>query len=234
MTTRERRRHVQLSLDSARRPIGHGGWRPGAGRPRTSRRVSHETRAPIASRLPQHVTLRIAANVEPLRHRVLVKTIRQSIALSHKPEFRVVHFNVETDHLHLIIEAGSNTRRARGIQGLKVRIARRLNRLLRRRGSLFGDRYHARALRTPREVRNAIRYVLTNAIHHGVAPKIRELTWIDPYSSAAWFDGWSERVVPDTPEKRELLAEPSPVARPTVWLLAVGWRRHGAIDFDEV
>ena len=214
--------------------MGHGGWRPGAGRPRTSRLVSHEAREEIAARLPQHITLRIAANVEPLRHRVLVKTIRQAIALSHKPEFRVVHFNVESNDLHLIIEAGSNRCRSRGMQGLKVRIARRLNRLLGRRGSLFGDRYHARALRTPREVRNAIRYVLTNAIHHGVAPKIREWTWIDPFSSAAWFDGWCERVAPDTPEKRELLAEASPVARPNTWLLAVGWRIHGALAFDEV
>ncbi|MBA3459449.1 MAG: transposase [Deltaproteobacteria bacterium] len=230
---RERIRHIQLSLDAARRPMGHGGWRPGAGRPRTRQGVSHEAREPIAGSVPQHVTLRIADGVTSLRKRKLVKLIRQSIAKAHKPDFRVAHFNVESNHLHLIIEAENNERRARGIKGLKVRIARRVNRALGRRGALFGDRYHTRALRTPREVRNAIRYVLNNAIHHGVAPSEREHTWIDPYSSAAWFDGWREQLEPDTWWKQELLAEPSPVARPTVWLLSVGWRKHGALGFDE-
>ena len=213
--------------------MGHGGWRPGAGRPRTRKGVSHDAREPIARSVPQHTTLRIADDVTSLRKRRLVKLIRESIAKAHKPDFRVAHFNVESNHLHLIIEAENNESRARGLKGLKVRIARRVNRPLGRRGSLFGDRYHTRALRTPREVRHAIRYVLNNAIRHGVAPSERDPTWIDPYSSAAWFDGWRARIEPDTWWKRELLAEPSPVARPTVWLLAVGWRKLGALAFDE-
>jgi REP element-mobilizing transposase RayT len=231
---RERIRHVQLSLDAARRPMGHGGWRPGAGRPRTRKGVSHDAREVIAPNLPQHITLRIADDVTSMRKRVLVKLIRQSIAKAHRSGFRIAHFNVEGNHLHLIIEADSNEQRASGLKGLEVRIARRVNRALGRRGSLFGDRYHTRALRTPREVRNAIRYVLNNAIRHGVAPSVRDRTWIDPYSSAAWFDGWRERIEPDTWWKRELLAEPSPVVRPTVWLLSVGWRKHGALAFDEL
>jgi hypothetical protein len=109
-----------------------------------------------------------------------------------------------------------------------------VNRYLGRRGALFGDRYHARALGTPREVRNAIRYVLLNAAKHGVVTSLRDPGWIDPCSSAAWFDGWRDPIRTDTAWKRALLAEPSPVARPTVWLLAVGWRRHGAIAFDEL
>jgi REP element-mobilizing transposase RayT len=227
-------RHIQLSLDSARRPMGHGGWRPGAGRPRTRRGVSHETRPPIARTIPQHVTLRTEEDVPSLRTWKIAKVIRKAIADSHKPEFRVTDFNIESNHLHLIIEAGSNEDRAAGITGLKVRIARRLNRFFGRSGALFEERYHTRPLRTPREVRNAIRYVLNNALHHGAAPQERDATWIDPYSSAPWFDGWRERVEPDTWWKHALLDEPSPVARPTVWLLAVGWRRHGRIAFDEV
>jgi len=214
--------------------MGHGGWRPGAGRPKTRKGVSHDAREEIPSRLPQHVTLRIAADLPPLRRRVLAKIVKQCIARSHKPDFRIVHFNIESNHLHFIIEAASNRARSRGVAGLKVSIARRVNGYLGRRGALFGDRYHARALRTPREVRNAIRYVLTNAIHHGAAPSARDATWIDAYSSAAWFDGWRIPIRPDTWWKRELLAEPSTVVRPTLWLLTVGWRKHGLLRFDEV
>ena len=35
-----------------------------------------------------------------------------------------------------------------------------------RRGSVFADRYHDRVLKTPREVRNALRYVLGNGRKH--------------------------------------------------------------------
>ena len=145
-----------------------------------------------------------------------------------------MHFNIESNHLHFIIEAENNKARSRGVAGLKVSIARRVNRYLGRRGALFGDRSHARGLRTPREVRNAIRYVLTNAIHHGAAPATRDSSWIDSYSSAAWFDGWRDPIEINSGWKHDLFSEPSPVSRPTVWLLSVGWRKHGAIAFDEV
>ena len=196
--------------------------------------MSHDTREAIAPSYPQHVTLRTVDGVMSLRRRWLVRLIRDAIARSHRADFRVTEFNIESNHLHLVIEADSNAARARGIQGLKVRIARSVNRALGRTGKLFEDRYHARALKTPREVRNALRYVLNNALHHEAAPSMRDGTWIDPCSSAAWFDGWRSPVVPDTWWKRELLARPSPVARPTRWLLRVGWRRHGALAFDEV
>jgi REP element-mobilizing transposase RayT len=209
---KDRLRHVQLSLDSARRPMGRGGWRPGAGRPRTRKDVAHDARPPVARTIPQHVTLRIKEDVTSLRKWTLAKVIRQAVADSHKAGFRITHFNIESNHLHFIIEASSNEERAAGITGLKVRIARRLNRMLHRSGELFDERYHARPLRTPKEVRNAIRYVLNNALHHRSAPHDREPTWIDPCSSAAWFDGWRVPVVPDTWWKRALLAEPSPVA----------------------
>jgi REP element-mobilizing transposase RayT len=227
-------RHVQLSLDQARRPMGHGGWRPGAGRPRTRKGVSHDARENVAPTHPQHVTLRIVEGVRSLRRRPVVAVIRDAIARGHREDFRVTQFNVESNHLHLVIEASGNAARSRGLQGLKVRIAKRVNRVLGRSGSLFADRYHARALKTPREVRHALRYVLNNARHHQPGCVAFDGSWIDPCSSAAWFEGWREPIRPDTWWKRELLALPAPVARPTVWLLTVGWRRHGLLGFDEM
>jgi len=47
-----------------------------------------------------------------------------------------------------------------------VRVARRLNRLRGRCGRAVADRYHARILKTPTEVRHARRYLLTNAQKH--------------------------------------------------------------------
>ena len=100
---------------------------------------------------------------------------------------------------------------------------------------MVADRYHARLLRTPREVRNALRYVLLNARHHAAiaARKARQVVEVvlDPASSAKWFDGWKARSR-TVPSAEESAADriPRPVARARTWLLTVGWRRHGLLD----
>src|SRR6266550_893746 len=140
-----------------------GGRRKGAGRKRTGHRVSHVRRPFLdGDRDPVHVTWRAMADLPSLRTPAVGRAIRDAIAGAHKDTFRVVHFSIQADHLHLIVEASNRVRLARGMQGLGIRIWRRVNAALGRRGSVFSDRYHARALGTPREVRNAIRYVLLN------------------------------------------------------------------------
>ena len=70
--------------------------------------------------------------------------------------FRVIEFSVQDDHLHLIVEADGELALRGGIRGLAIRVARAVNRTLDRRGPVWGDRYHARALTTPRAMRNAL------------------------------------------------------------------------------
>lgn len=161
-----------------------------------------------------------------------MKIIRAAIRAGHKPFFRVCEFNILGNHAHFITEATNADALARGMQGLEVRLARRLNSALIRRGKLFANRYHSRVLKTPREVRNALRYVLLNRKHHAREKRFAKY-WIDPCSSAAWFDGWSEPIRVTTEWKRELVEMEPPTARATTWLLSIGWRRHGPLDFDE-
>jgi hypothetical protein len=95
-----------------------------------------------------------------------------------------------------------------------------LNALWKRAGKLFADRYHDHVLRTAREVRNALGYVLNNAARHGVESATGRP---DPYSSSRWFDAWRKKwPAHDAP--------PSPVSRARTWLLSVGWLRHGSIE----
>src|SRR5690242_6367466 len=142
---RPRKRHVQLTLEQARRPEPgkHGGWRPNAGRPRKAGTVSHAARPSESARVPQHVTLRIAAGAPSLANERLVKIIRRCVRDSHKAGFRICELNVLGNHLHLITE-GDKQALARGIAGFEVRVARRLNSALMRSGKLLPDRYHAR------------------------------------------------------------------------------------------
>ena len=127
---------------------------------------------------------------------------------------------MQPDHLHLIVEAGDRRSLTAGLRGLAVWIARNVNHRVGTRGNVVRDRYHERPLRTPREVRNAIVYVLQNHRHH-----VRDPHRIDPWSSAAWFDGFSAAVPP--------LSTESPVAPPQTWLAKTGWRRFGPLDPDE-
>src|SRR5512136_650200 len=139
-----------------------GGKRPRAGRPRVlpgKPRLKHLPRQAIPERLPVHVVLRMAPEVGTLRTRVALKVIGRAVwSAQDKFGMRLIHFTVESNHLHLIVEGVSGA----AMKGLGVRIARGINRLRGRSGRVIGDRYFARGLRTPAEVRNAVRYVVRN------------------------------------------------------------------------
>lgn len=192
------------------------GRKPSAGR----RNVPHRRRPVHDPHHPVHATFRARTLGASLRAPRVFVVIREALASASSSTFRVLHYSVQTDHLHLIVEADAHPALVRGLQGLAIRVARRVNRLLGRRGAVWDDRHHARELTTPREVRNALVYVLNNWRKHGWnAPGH------DPRSSASSFDGW-RRV--DAAARR-----PSPVARARTWLARVGWRRHGPIGDDE-
>jgi REP element-mobilizing transposase RayT len=196
-----------------------GGRRAGAGRePAGPRgRVSHDARPAHDARHPLHATLRTIDGLPSLRARRVFAAVRAAIAAASAARFRVVEFSVQRNHLHLLVEGDDRSALVRGLQGLAIRVARAVNRVIRRRGGVFGDRYHARALKTPNEVRRALVYVLQNWRKHG----FRGLG-IDACSSAAWFRGWA-RPLPQP-------SMSSPVARARTWLLATGWRRYGPLD----
>ncbi len=198
-----------------------GGRRPGAGRPPVpGRRAVAHRRTPHDPRLPVHVTLRAAAGIPSLRGARVFTAVRRALAVASTASFRILHFSVPADHVHLLVEADRVGGLARGCQGLAVRVAKAVNLFLGRRGAVWGDRYHARRLATPREVRAALVYVLQNFRKHVVGAN-----GLDARSSAAWFNGW--RVSPPRP------SGPPPVRWPRTWLARVGWLRHGRVDSDE-
>ncbi len=205
-----------------------GGKRANAGRKaRVGRRcVPHRVREKHRAAHPVHVTLRARVGLPPFRERVVLGEIRAAIgganrSLAVGEGFRVVEFSVQNDHVHLVVEAHDRDVLTRGIQGLAIRLARAVNRALSSRGKVWGDRYHARELRTPREVRNAIVYVLMNAKKQGS----RIASGIDVFSSAPWFGGFAQRVA--APAVR------SPVYVARTWLASVGWRRLGLVRLHE-
>jgi hypothetical protein len=215
-----RRGRVQLELPAVG---GWGGARAGAGRKLLAARPSppHRPRTPHAARWPVHVTLRALDAIPSLRSSRVFPIVRRSLSASHKSAFRVVHFSVQSDHVHLVVEGDAPVALVRGVQGLAGRCAKAVNRAVGRRGRVWSSRFHSHALRTPTEARRGFVYVLLNFRKH-----LRAAPGVDPRSSGAWFGGWRPPV-PAPPHT-------SPVALPRTWLATVGWRRAGgAIAVDE-
>jgi putative transposase len=215
-----RRLPQQLSLPT---PCTWGGRRRGAGRRRGTGRPTppHSTRPVHRARHPVHVTLRALGGLPSFRSDAVFANVHRALAAASKSFFRVLQFSVQTDHLHLVVEAEGTLALTRGTQGLAIRCARAVNRALHRRGRVWGHRYHAHHLRTAREVRSAFVYVLLNFRKH-----LRAAPAVDPRSSGAWFAGWTRAppAVIDAP----------PVVAPRTWLAVRGWRRAGgAIDWRE-
>lgn len=198
----------QISLDLPQ----WGGRRKGAGRkPKHPRPgmirpgVPHRTRPELKGRHPVHVTLRRLEGISSLRRSDIRRAVETAFRAGRdRFGFRLVHYSIQANHIHLLVEAEDELALSRGMQGLTIRCARAINRALGRSGKVFADRFHAHALGTRREVANALRYVLENASHHG------NFTPRDSYSSQRWL--WRE---PD---------DAAPVRPPRTWLLRVGWR----------
>ena len=210
---------------------GRGGRREGAGRKPKGKRagVSHKTRPFLDAAHPLHVTMRVVPGIARLRKDKQHRVIRQALcAVNGRPGFQVAEYSILGNHYHLVVEARTRAALSRGMQALNTRIARGLNGVQGRTGTVFADRYHARVLDTPRVVRNALVYVLQNARKH---EEHRFEGWweLDPCSSAAYFTGWKDGPPPLRPPPDEPVIEP-----PRTWLLKTGWRRHGPISVDEL
>ena len=137
--------------------------------------------------------------------------------------------------MHLIVEADGKRALAKGMQAFQISAAQRLNRALearagvRRRGTVFPDRYHARVLTSPTAVRHALAYVLNNWRKHR-ADRAHPARPVDPYSSGINFGGWVQRGGAPV-----LYAAPDGYLRlstcyPQTWLLERGWARGGGIS----
>ncbi len=219
-------------------PNGWGGRRAGAGRkPAAGRKnVPHRARPEHRTRHPVHVTLRSA--FRPLRSQHVFPTLCSALgrASGRDPKrFRILHFSVQWDHVHLVVEASDKRALSEGMRSVVIRIALAVNALVGRRGPLWADRWYGRALTSPRAVRNALVYVLANFRKHA---RTKLPPGVDAYSSSSRFDGWrghgrGSELPRAGPPFHGALARHVVVVEAKTWLARVGWRRAGLIGVDE-
>jgi REP element-mobilizing transposase RayT len=247
---RRRTRHVQPALVFRT----WGGKRKGAGRKQVNERKSqpHRLRPDVRPNHAVLVTLRVVQSVRRMRRRDAFRAIRKAmLVVLARTDFRVVHLSIQANHVHLVLEAESKRALSRGMQALQISAARRLNQVdldasgRVRRGPVFVDRFHAEVVTTPTHARHALSYVLNNWRKHKEDRVPATKAWVlDPYSSAATFAGWSERIACE--ERNDLARwseralsvipddlEQLPVCLPQSWLLREGWKLGGTISAFE-
>jgi len=194
---------------------------PSRDRPRRSNKVPHTKRPEVRGAC--HVVLRVVRGLPWLRtpktYRVLEGALRKA---NQKAGFSLAQYSVQGDHLHLLIEAQDKRALARGMQGLLISVAKRLNRLWRRKkGSVFADRYFSRLVEGFRPLRTVLKYIHNNGRKHGVWGSS---TQPDPYSSGRWFRSWGG----EGNIRRPLRA--SPVVEPGEWTLQLATQRGLQLD----
>ncbi len=211
-----------------------GGFRKGAGRKKSKLRRDpvHRTRPEFSRHHPQHIVLRTRADVGRLRRGPIYRSMRKVLARTiGLLGFRVIHLSIQHNHLHFLVEAGGKDALRLGMQGLAISSAKAINRACKRRGKVFEYRYHATSIRSPRQARNALAYVLNNWRRHNEDERARAArsAAIDPYSTARSFEGWKEGAAAKMPTGFATFA-PLEVTQPKTWLLKIGWERAGTIS----
>jgi REP element-mobilizing transposase RayT len=236
-SSRMAKRPKQMSFEKVN---GWGGKRTGAGRPNFTNTVNHMKRPRVRINEPLHLTMRLKDKLPSLRKPTLLKEFKKSIRNAKEFGLFVLHFAVEENHIHIIVEAKSQKDLANGMRSLGGRFGRILRMHAESRngksarkdpGAVFAGRYHIHVLKTPTEMRNALKYVLLNHAKH-----LKLIDHIDYFSSGPYFSKWkallgpkaSIMVIEQLETRRKANADAfidSSLSPPQSWLARVGWLR---------
>ncbi len=169
-----------------------GGRRPYCGRKRIhSKGVAHRTREKVSDRTPMHINFKYRTQIKT---KFCLRLLKRAILNARRHGLRVNHYSLQSNHIHLIVEAETNQILTKGMRSLTVTFAKGLQ-----QGKIQVERYHLHVLRAVREIKNAILYVLFNQQKHEKGKFSR----IDEYSSLLSTDyamkliqnfAWKEKI----------------------------------------
>ncbi len=215
----------QLSLFGNR-----GGKRKGAGRKKIHPNLlPHTKRPPISIHHPLHIVIKLKEGVATLRKKDCYKLFRDSVKEAAAYGINVVHFSVQSNHVHLLAESRSRSLLASGMKSLTIRLAKGINSIHGTIGKIFIDRFYLHVLKTPTEVKEALTYIFKNT-----AKAIKTKNLFDPFSSILIFKDKTvllkNEIIDDSilpAEKLEWFREELTriLGPPISFLLATGWKR---------
>lgn len=136
-----------------------GGKRKGSGKKRIhSKGVTHRKREKVTRHTPTHINMKYKASI---KNKDFLQILKRAILNSRRKGLRIIHYSVQSNHVHFIIEADTNKKLESGMRSLTVTIVKGIN-----KGKVQLQRFHLHVLRSLRETRNAVRYVCYNELKH--------------------------------------------------------------------
>ncbi|MBT3236341.1 MAG: hypothetical protein HN353_10355 [Bdellovibrionales bacterium] len=196
----------------------------------SSGKIAHISRPSIDRNNPIHINIRVQEKLPNLRRKSSFKLFTKAVKRARLKGLRVVHFSLQTNHLHLLVEADSNRQLSSGMRSLLITYSIWINRLLKRQGPLFRDRFNMEVITTPRRMKNLLNYIFKNSAKH----RKHAFNQIDLYCSHLILSAQDQfrlfgRKIPPPPISHQVralalkrLAEL--LFPPQSWLAAVGWQ----------
>lgn len=155
----------------------------------------------------------------------MLATFQKCAENAKKHQLHVLHFSLQSNHVHLILECVNNKALANGMKSLAGGFGRAIRKCGGGEGPVFKGRYHLQLIKKPKQMKSGLAYVLLNQSKH------EELVpYSDRFSSSAHFHQWKKLLGKDTgpllpsrQKHRRLL--PNYLSSPRSWLAQEGWQR---------
>lgn len=163
------RKGTQLSLLNRKR----------AGRPPVNDAgIRHTSRPVISKPASLHLTIKVKRNKADIKNKAVLAILKKAILNARLKGLKVIHYSLEFDHVHLLIEADNNKILGKGMQAFGVTLAKAINKLWRLGGGVYKHRYHFRRITGSKDLRNVMNYIFKNGVKHKTAKSI-----INPFNS---------------------------------------------------
>ncbi len=141
--------------------------------------IRHISRDRIFNPTSLHLTIKVRENKADIKTKLILKALHHAIKRARLKRLRVIHYTLEYNHLHLLVECDNHKRLGKGMQAFGISIAKAINRIKLLKGAVYKHRYHLRKITSGRDLKNVLHYIFNNGIKHKRATSI-----IDPYNSS--------------------------------------------------
>jgi REP element-mobilizing transposase RayT len=151
------RKHTQLSLVNHKR----------AGRPAIhDSGIRHTRRFRLKKPSSLHLTIKVKENKADIQNKRILKTLHYAIRRARLKGLKIVHYTLEYNHVHLLVESVDNKILHKGMQAFGITIAKAINKIKRTKGAVYKNRYHLRVIDSPRQLKNVLHYIFSNGVKH--------------------------------------------------------------------
>jgi REP element-mobilizing transposase RayT len=143
-----------------------------------------------------HLTIKVEKRKAGLKNKSILKVLKRAILKGRSSGLRIIHFTLEYDHVHLLVESDCKIKLGRGMMRFGVTLAKGINKFQKGSGQVYKHRYHQRFINSGRDLKNVLNYIFKNGLKHKTAS-----TLVNPFNSiraeVQHFLMKNRRVIPD-------------------------------------